>query len=68
MPAGSGAAPLARRGGAQCAVEQLLVAEPVPLKYLNQPNEDKRDEVRGRQVLDKFNCSGCHQIRPGPGW
>ncbi len=21
--------------------------------------------MRGRQVLDKFNCAGCHQIRPG---
>jgi cytochrome c2 len=42
-----------------------LVAEPMPLKYLNQPNSDRLAEVKGHQVLDKFNCAGCHQIRPG---
>jgi mono/diheme cytochrome c family protein len=42
-----------------------LVAEPIPLKYLNRPNPDRLAEVKGHQVLDKFNCAGCHQIRPG---
>jgi mono/diheme cytochrome c family protein len=42
-----------------------LVAEAVPAKYVYQPGPDKRAEVRGRQVLDKFNCHGCHQVRPG---
>jgi mono/diheme cytochrome c family protein len=42
-----------------------LVAEPVPLTYVNQPKNDRLAEVRGRQVLDKFNCAGCHQIQPG---
>ncbi len=42
-----------------------LVAEPMPLKYLNQPNPDRMAEIKGHQVLDKFNCAGCHQIRPG---
>lgn len=42
-----------------------LVAEPMPLKYLNQPNPDRMAEVKGHQVLDKFNCAGCHQIRSG---
>jgi mono/diheme cytochrome c family protein len=42
-----------------------LVAEPVPSKYLNDPNPDRLAEIKGRQVLDKFNCAGCHQIRPG---
>jgi mono/diheme cytochrome c family protein/nitrate reductase cytochrome c-type subunit len=42
-----------------------LVAEPMPLKYLYQPNPDRLAEVKGRQVLDKFNCAGCHQISPG---
>jgi mono/diheme cytochrome c family protein len=42
-----------------------LVAEPVPLKYVNAPRGDRLAEVKGRQVLDKFNCAGCHQIAPG---
>src|SRR5581483_4074764 len=42
-----------------------LVAEPVPLKNINQPTGDRLAEVKGRQVLDKFNCGGCHLIRPG---
>lgn len=42
-----------------------LVAEQVPAKYLNQPSGDRLAEVKGRQVIDKFNCAGCHEIRPG---
>jgi cytochrome c2 len=42
-----------------------LVAEPVPTKYLNDPSADRLAEIKGRHVLDKFNCAGCHQIRPG---
>ncbi len=42
-----------------------LVADPIPLKHLAQPNQDKLAEIKGRQVLDRFNCAGCHQIRPG---
>ncbi|MGH7226366.1 MAG: cell envelope integrity protein TolA, partial [Gemmataceae bacterium] len=42
-----------------------LVGEPMPLKYLNKPNPDRLAEIKGHQVLDKFNCAGCHQIRPG---
>jgi mono/diheme cytochrome c family protein len=42
-----------------------LVAEPVPLKSVHQPQGDRMAEVQGRQVLDKFNCAGCHLIRPG---
>jgi mono/diheme cytochrome c family protein len=42
-----------------------LVAEPMPLKYLNHPNPDRLAEIKGHQVLDKFNCAGCHQVRPG---
>src|SRR5262249_39175111 len=41
-----------------------LVGEAVPLRYINQPSNDRLAEVKGRQVLDKFNCAGCHQIRP----
>jgi mono/diheme cytochrome c family protein len=42
-----------------------LVGEPVNSKYLNKPNPDRLAEIKGRQVLDKFNCAGCHQVRPG---
>lgn len=42
-----------------------LVADPMPLKYLNQPAPDRLAEVKGHQVLDKFNCAGCHRVRPG---
>lgn len=41
-----------------------LVAEPVPAKYLNRPTQDRDREARGRQVLDKFNCAGCHLVQP----
>lgn len=42
-----------------------LLAEPVPPKYVYNPPPDRRAEIKGRQVLDKFNCAGCHQVRPG---
>lgn len=42
-----------------------LVAEQVPAKYVHNPAPDRLAEVRGRQVLDKFNCAGCHQVRAG---
>src|SRR5207302_7765600 len=38
---------------------------PIPLKYIAQPKGERQAEVLGRQVLDKFNCAGCHQVRPG---
>jgi cytochrome c2 len=42
-----------------------LVAEPVPARYVNEPTGDRKHEVVGRKVIDKFNCNGCHLIRPG---
>jgi len=42
-----------------------LVADPVPASYLNQPGPDRLAEVKGRKVLDKYNCAGCHELRPG---
>ena len=42
-----------------------LVAEPVPIKSINQPTGDRLAEVKGRQIIDKYNCAGCHLIRPG---
>jgi len=42
-----------------------LVAESVPVKSINQPTGDRLAEVKGRQILDKYNCNSCHLIRPG---
>ena len=42
-----------------------LVGDPVDLKFLSRPGGDRLAEVKGRQVLDKFNCAGCHTLRPG---
>lgn len=42
-----------------------LVAEPVPAKYRSGQDREKQAEAIGRQVLDKYNCASCHQVRPG---
>lgn len=42
-----------------------LTADPVPLKHVYIPKGDKLAEVKGRQVLEKYNCAGCHQVRAG---
>jgi mono/diheme cytochrome c family protein len=42
-----------------------LTAESVHGRYLNNPGPDRLAEVRGLQVIQKFNCDGCHLIRPG---
>jgi cbb3-type cytochrome oxidase cytochrome c subunit len=42
-----------------------LVAESVPVKSINRPSGDRLAEIKGRQILDKYNCNGCHLIRPG---
>jgi cytochrome c2 len=42
-----------------------LVADPIPSRFVNTPTGDKLNEVKGRKVLDKFNCYGCHIVRPG---
>ena len=42
-----------------------LVAEPVPLQYVHNPSPERLAQARGRQVLDKYNCAGCHQLQPG---
>ncbi len=42
-----------------------LVAEPVPLSHVYQPPTERMAEVQGKKVIDKFNCAGCHLIRPG---
>lgn len=42
-----------------------LVAEPVPPKFVYNPAGDKSAMIQGRQVLEKYNCGGCHLVRPG---
>ena len=42
-----------------------LVAEPVPAKFLYDPAPDKLAEIKGRLILEKYNCIGCHQVRSG---
>ena len=42
-----------------------LVGDSIPLQYVNQPGPERRAEIKARQVLDKFNCAGCHVLRPG---
>jgi mono/diheme cytochrome c family protein len=42
-----------------------LVAEPIPFKFVNTPPPERLAEVKGLQVLERFNCVGCHQIQSG---
>jgi mono/diheme cytochrome c family protein len=42
-----------------------LTAENIHSRYLSNPDPDRLSEVKGRQVLDKFNCAGCHLVRSG---
>jgi mono/diheme cytochrome c family protein len=42
-----------------------LVAEPVPTQYVHDPSPDRLAEAKGRKVLEKYNCVGCHQVRAG---
>jgi mono/diheme cytochrome c family protein len=42
-----------------------LLAEPIPAQYVYDAPADKRAVARGKQVLEKFNCVGCHQVQPG---
>jgi hypothetical protein len=42
-----------------------LVAEPIPMKFVHQPNADRAHEVAGLKVLEKYNCVSCHILKPG---
>jgi cytochrome c2 len=42
-----------------------LVAEPIPAQFVYSPAPDRLAEAKGRQILEKYNCYGCHQIRSG---
>jgi cytochrome c2 len=40
-----------------------LVSEPPAEKFLYRPNARQEAIVKGRTVLDRFNCAGCHTLR-----
>lgn len=40
-----------------------LVNEAPGEKYVYQPDERQKAIVEGRQVLERFNCGGCHTLR-----
>jgi mono/diheme cytochrome c family protein len=40
-----------------------LTAENISPKYIYKPAADRHAEVKGRQLLEKYNCTGCHQVR-----
>jgi cytochrome c peroxidase len=42
-----------------------LVAEPIPGRFVYSPDPERTAAIKGRQVIDKFNCAGCHHIQPG---
>jgi hypothetical protein len=39
-----------------------LVADPPPEKYIYMPDSRSEALIAGRQVLDKYNCGGCHLL------
>ena len=41
-----------------------LVADPPSAKYVYRPDARQKAIAEGRQVLDKFNCAGCHMLEP----
>jgi mono/diheme cytochrome c family protein len=42
-----------------------LIAEPIPTNYLYAPGGDKEAVVKGKHVLEKYNCAGCHHLDAG---
>lgn len=40
-----------------------LVADPPVDKYVYTPEPRRAAELAGREVLDKYNCAGCHTLR-----
>ncbi|MEZ6112844.1 MAG: hypothetical protein R3C99_17810 [Pirellulaceae bacterium] len=39
-----------------------LVAEPPSPKYVYSPSEREEALIKGRVVLEKYNCGGCHVL------
>ena len=44
-----------------------LVTDPPPDKYMYHPDPKMEAFIAGRQVLEKYNCSGCHLLQ-GQQW
>lgn len=44
-----------------------LVAEPPTTKYLYRPTPRAEAIIKGRKLLDKYNCGGCHVLK-GDQW
>ncbi len=42
-----------------------LTAEPMPMKFVYQPSRDRMNEIKGLKLLEKYNCIGCHIVKPG---
>jgi mono/diheme cytochrome c family protein len=42
-----------------------LTAEPIPLINVYEPPPERLALAKGIQLLEKYNCVGCHQVRPG---
>ncbi len=40
-----------------------LTKEPPATKYLYTPNPRQRAIIDGRQVIERFNCTGCHTLK-----
>lgn len=41
-----------------------LVADPPTDKYIFKPDDRRLALIQGQQVLDKYNCGGCHLLKP----
>src|SRR6185503_8990804 len=41
-----------------------LVADPPSDKYIYKSSDRTRALLAGREVLDKYNCAGCHILSP----
>lgn len=44
-----------------------LVASPPRPRYVHQPDRQRLAVIEGRQILDQYNCRGCHMLR-APSW
>ncbi len=42
-----------------------LVAEEMNRKYVYTPSKEKRDAIKGMNLLNRYNCVACHVIEPG---
>ncbi|GBD35235.1 hypothetical protein HRbin36_00342 [bacterium HR36] len=42
-----------------------LTAENIPQKFVYRPSQDRLYEIRGTELLERYNCIGCHVVKPG---